>query len=75
MRDHRPTEPDLSTGTRGEYTQWVIETKLGRRLAVCVDKSMYPEDARQQLERVRTANPELTFRVVRETTVRAEEDW
>lgn len=73
--DHRPTEPDLTTGTRGDYTQWVIETKLGRRLAVCVDKSLYPEDARRQLERVRAEHPGLTFRAVRETTVRTEEDW
>lgn len=73
--DHRPTEPDLTTGTRGEYTQWVIETKLGRRLAVHVDSSPYPEDARLQLERLREANPQLTFRAVRETTVRTEEEW
>lgn len=73
--DHRPTPPDLSTGTRGEYSQWVIETKLGRRLAVCVDKSPYPEDARQQLEALRAAHPGTVFRAVRETTTRTEEDW
>lgn len=75
MDDHRPTAPDLTTGTRGEYTQWVIETKLGRRLAVCVDSSPYPEDVQLQLERLREANPQLTFRAVRETTVRTEEEW
>lgn len=73
--DHQPTPPDLDTGTRGEYAQWVIETKLGRRLAVCVDRSPYPEDARQQLEALRTEHPGLTFRAVRETTARTEEDW
>lgn len=73
--DHRPTPPDLSTGTRGEYSQWVVETKLGRRLAVCVDQSPYPEDARQQLEALRAAHPGTVFWAVRETTARTEEDW
>ncbi|MDX3643236.1 hypothetical protein [Streptomyces sp. MB09-02B] len=73
--DHRPTAPDLDTGTRGEYVQWVIETKLGRRLAVCVDRSPYPEDARQELERLRAVHPGMVFRAVREATVRTEEDW
>ena len=66
---------DLNTGTRGEYTQWVIETKLGRRLAACVDRSPYPEDARRQLEALRIAHPKLTFRAVRQVTTRTEEDW
>lgn len=73
--DHEPTPVDLNTGTRGEYSEWVIETKLGRRLAVCVDRSPYPEDARQQLERLRAAHPGLVFRAVRESTTRAEEEW
>lgn len=73
--DHRPTPVDLNTGTRGEHNEWVIETKLGRRLAVCVDRSPYPKDARQQLDRLRAEHPGLTFRAVRETTTRTEEDW
>jgi hypothetical protein len=72
---HQPTPVDLNTGTRGEYNEWVIETRLGRRLAVCVDRSPYPEDARQQLERLRAAHPGMVFRAVRETTTRTEEDW
>lgn len=75
MPDQKPTPPDLNTGTRGEYNEWVIETKLGRRLGVCVDRSPYPEDARRQLEALRAAHPGLTFRAVRETTTRTEEDW
>lgn len=71
----RPTPPDLTTGTRGEYYEWVIETKLGRRLGVCVDRSPYPEDARRQLEQLRAAYPGLTFQAVQETTTRTEEDW
>lgn len=69
------TAPDLDTGTRGEYNQWVIETELGRRLAVCVDRSPYPEDAHRELERVRASHPGMTFRAVRETVTRTEEDW
>lgn len=69
------TAPDLDTGTRGEYRQWVIETKLGRRLAVYVDRSPYPENARAELERMRAAHPGMEFRAVRETTTRTEEDW
>jgi hypothetical protein len=75
MRDQQPTPPDLNTGTRGEYNEWVIETKLGRRLAVCVDRSPYPEDARRQLDALRAAHPGMAFRAVRETTVRTEEEW
>lgn len=75
MNDQPMTVPDLDTGTRGEYSQWVIETKLGRRLAVCVDRSPYPEDARAELERVRAAHPGMEFRAVRETITRTEEDW
>lgn len=71
----RPTAPDLTTGTRGEYNEWVIETKLGRRLAVCVDRSPYREDARQRLEELRAERPGLVFRAVRETSTRTEEDW
>jgi hypothetical protein len=73
--DHRPTAPDLTTGTRGEYNEWVIETKLGRRLAVCVDRSPYREDARRRLEELRAEHPGMVFRVVRETSTRTEEDW
>jgi hypothetical protein len=69
------TPIDLSTGMRGEYNEWVIETKLGRRLAVYVDRSPYPEDARRQLEALRAAHPGMVFRAVRETTTRTEEDW
>lgn len=71
----RPTAVDLSAGTRGEYNEWVIETKLGRRLAVCVDRSPYPEDARRELERLRAAHPGTVFRAIRETSTRTEEDW
>lgn len=71
----RPTAVDLSTGTRGAYNEWVIETKLGRRLAVCVDRSPYREDARRRLEELRAEHPGMVFRVVRETSTRTEEDW
>lgn len=73
--DQRPTAVDLNTGTRGEYNEWVIETKLGRRLAVCVDRSPYREDARRELERLRAEHPGTVFRAVRETSTRTEEDW
>lgn len=69
------TPLDTSTGTRGEYTSWVIETKLGRRLGIAVDHSPYREDVRRILGALRAAHPDLEFTAVRETITRTEEDW
>jgi hypothetical protein len=72
--DHRPTPPDLDTGTRGEYRQWVIETHLGG-IPASAWRTPYPEDARKRLAVLRTVHPGLTFRAFREATTRTEEDW
>lgn len=67
---------DLNTGTRGEYTQWVIETKLDPcRLGIVVARNPHPELARRDLEDLRARHPGLTFRAVRQVTTRTEEDW
>lgn len=69
-------EPDLNSGTRGEYSQWVIETRLDPcRLGIVVTRNPYPELARRDLEGLRARHPELTFHVVKETITRTEEDW
>lgn len=69
------TPVDLHIGTRGEYTEWIIETRIGPRLGVCVHREPYRDLVRPELERLRTTYPDLKFTAVRETTVRTEEDW
>lgn len=76
MSEQRMTEQDLNSGTRGEYSQWVIETELDPcRLGIAVSRNPYPELARRDLEELRAAHAEMTFRAVRETVTRTEEDW
>ena len=74
--DQPMTEQDLNSGTRGQYIRWVIETRLDpRRLGIVVTRNPYRELARRDLEELRAQHPGLTFRVVRETITRTEEDW
>lgn len=76
VSEQRMTEQDLNSGTRGEYSQWVIETRLDPcRLGIVVTRNPYPELARQDLDGLRAQHPGLTFHAVRETVTRTEEDW
>lgn len=65
---------DTSTGTRGEYTDWVIETRINE-YPVRVWRSPYPEGVPDRLNRLRKRNPHLTFTAVRRTVQRKEEEW
>lgn len=68
------TAPDLNTGTRGEYVQWIIETRIGGRPAL-ISREPYKELVKPRLEQLRQARPELKFHAVRQTVTRTEEDW
>mgnify|MGYP001607389056 FL=1 len=65
---------DLTTGTSGPYTDWVVETHLDGT-PVRVRRTPYPEDARRILGELREAHPDLVFSTVRQHLVRTEEDW